>query len=207
MAFEDHVRTDALSSRYVYVDHERIVFDDTEMLAKDVTGFAYGGIIEEKMGIQRKPYYIIRMRDSSGDQMKIRLFSSSFHPEHDPQSECYRIVQEIWQACGNRLLNETVSAISRGFHEQFKDVTLSQKGVELCEQNFFGKADPKLYDWNDVTAAVHEGVLTIQAISQPKARTSFELPNEMNAHILREIFGRKATQPGFLDLLTGKIKI
>src|SRR5687768_17605112 len=110
MPFEDHVRTDALSSKYVYVDHERIVFDDTEMLAKDVTGFAYGGIIVEKMGIQRKPYYIIRLRDIAGDHMKILLFSSSFHPDHDPQSECYRIVSEIWQACGNRLMNETISA-------------------------------------------------------------------------------------------------
>lgn len=205
--YEQYLRVDAFSTIYIYIDHERIILDDIEMMTREITGIAFGAVkVVNGFGMERKPYYLARIQDSSNDRFKVKIFESSLHPQHSGFDEYVKLCDAIWSATGKNLLNEMLSKISRGMMYQMEFLTMRNTGVELTKQSLF-KRKEQLFRWDDITAFTEKGILTVYSISQPEFRQSFSLPYVYNAVVLRELFELKKTDPQTLLILSGQTKM
>jgi hypothetical protein len=193
-------------SHYVLVNDEEIIFRDTMMETKQVIGFAYGPVEIVRNGISAGVHYEILLEDVAADTMKLMLVK---HPSNEISAEQYytMITEALWRHCGDRMLKDLISNISRGFTEQFGVLTLNTKGASILFSPLFGKDREESFSWDEIDYKLDNGSLVVFNRSNPKISTQLSLAQTINAQLLYHFLHLLRTASDLKIVLKGERKV
>ncbi len=206
MAFQTTITTGFLKTKDFSIDEESIIFDDTQMMCSEVTGFAYGYTVTRVSGIKANTTYSFQFLDSSGDKITFNYVNALLGSPNDEDAYS-RIIEEIWKCFGTRLLHEMISTISRGISVTVAGVTFSNYGITTTYKPFFGSNRDILTKWDEVTHKIDNGNLIIGSKVDKDVWAAFEFQFNINAHLISEILNKNANETTIRDIITGKKKI
>jgi hypothetical protein len=193
-------------SHYVLVNDEEIIFRDTMMETREVIGFAYGPVQIIRNGIRQKVHYEIRLEDRSADTMQLMIVEN---PSREITAVQYydMIVAALWKHCGDRMLKDLISTISRGFTDQFGNMRLNTKGVSMFFSPLFGKDREEIISWDDVDYKLDEGMITVFSRANTKINATLSLSQDINAQLLHHFFHLLKTGPELKTVLKGERRV
>ncbi|HTF06377.1 MAG TPA: hypothetical protein VK826_20235 [Bacteroidia bacterium] len=205
MAYEAELMTGFLVKKDFSIDEESIIYDETQMMCAEITGFAYGATETRVSGIKANTEYRFEFVDSSEDRIKF-TFVNALLGSPNPLDADQRITEEIWKCFGNRILQETISKISLGMAVEINKVMFSRYGITIPHRPLFGSNSDFLVPWEDMECEVEMGQVTLFTQTERKARAVFTLNMDINAHIVLELFYEIGRNSELISKLTGRKK-
>lgn len=201
MSIETEIKTGLFTSKYVFMDYESLVFDDTQMMTAEMTGFSYGATVTSVNGIKANTEYYYRFVDSANDAIEFK-FVSALLGSSEPDEINDQLLKCTWDYVGNRLLTEMVHQVSGGGKKQIGTCMLDKTGIHFTRNPLFGKASDHTVPWHDIDYEVYQGILILKSKTVEKAKTEMPLRDTLNAHILLRIAEMIARDPSFAEVLS-----
>lgn len=203
MSYSADLMTGFLTRKNFSIDEESIIYDDTQMMCNEVTGFAYGSVETYTGIIKANTEYFYHFVDSSGDEIKFSYVNTALvspNPSEAPE----RIAEKIWKCFGNRLVEDMIVKLGKGTIVTADDIHLSKYGITIPHKPFFGAATEFLVPWEVLETKTEDGLLTLRSGEESKAKITLVFHRSLHAHLLKELFNRISNEPEALSRIKGK---
>jgi hypothetical protein len=204
MSYETFIQTTPFSKKYFSIDHKSVIWDDTEMLINEITGFTYGATENRVNGIRTSTHYRFIFEDSSGDKFDFG-FGESLFGSNKPIEMNELIIYWTWEYIGKPMLVDFVRRIRAGENIWIGDCTLDKQGIHFTHKPlFFGSPTDYVIPWNALSYEVSYGSLHLQSNLERKAKISMNLQGTINSLVLMQLVDKAMQRGEILEALMGK---
>lgn len=148
------------------IDQEKLIFHDTLMEIPEITGFAYGMLVNQQNGMTVNTSYHFKYIDSSGDEIKIDFQRNMFMWNSD---EAYKLMSAwTWHYLAGQIYNRIQTSLINGESFTVGKMRVSPMGIAFVQKTVFGKATDYLVRWEDLRHEAYELQLNLRSITDPE---------------------------------------
>lgn len=202
MPIETEIPTGLFSKKYIFLDDESLVWDDTQMMIAEMVGFSYGATVTRVNGIKANTEFYYRFVDNTGDEISFK-FVSALLGSNQPDEINEQLQTALWQHIGSRMVTQTIHKITSGESFTIGECTISKNGIQFIRKPLFGKSTEHLIAWADINYEIYQGILILKSGREDKARTEMHLRDTLNALILLRIIEMIYKDPSIAAMLSG----
>jgi hypothetical protein len=202
MSYEtDIYATPAAEGQVFSINHEHLIFHDTQMEVRDISGICYGFRYGQGSDLIGYGHYVYQFVDTSSDVI-------SFTVSNDPATAQSNLMQHnqlehaIWLYAGNALLNKIVRAIHGGQELKIAHLTLNTQGIHFDDQPYIS-ARRNTIPWREAAGVTQHGVLFISSFYNSSLSTSLNVLAAYNAVILQRILQYLVSNKYLIEVLSG----
>jgi hypothetical protein len=204
MSFETEIRQGLFGTKYFAIDKDGIIWDDTQMLHTEITGFSYGSTETKVNGIRANTEFYFKFVDSSNDEFEINFYEALLG-SNKPIHVNDQIVHWLWVYLGNPFLLKMMQEIGNGKEVRIGECTLSKAGIHFIKKPlFWGAETTHQIPWENSFHEVEYGLLIIRSHIDRKVKIEMSLRNTINAWILCNMMVNIQENQDTIAVLTGK---
>lgn len=202
MPIETEIKTGLFTKKYICIDQESLIWDDTQMLIDEMVGFSYGATVTSVNGIKANTEYYYRFQDTAGDEISFK-FVSALLGSNEPDEINEELQAALWEHIGSRFVTQFTHRILQGETILIGDCRISRKGIYFLRNPLFGKASEHTVTWNEIKYEIYQGILIIRSQTDEKAKTEMTLRDTLNALVLLRIMDTVHRDPSVANMLAG----
>lgn len=202
MSFQaDIFSTPAAEGKVFAINHEHLIFHDTQMEVKDISGICYGFRYGQGSDLVGYGEYIYQFIDTSNDAVAFTMANDPATAKDNFELH-NRIEQAIWLYAGNALLNKIVRAIHDGHELKLAHLTLNRNGIQFDEQPYMNSRKVTI-PWREASGYTQHGTLFISSFYNSANSTSLSLLSAYNAVVLLRILQYLGSNKYLIEVLSG----
>jgi len=209
MSYETEIRVNAAEEPKVFsINSEHLIFHDTQMEIRDITGFCYGAtpyygsVSTDWMGVSLTGAYFYRFIDTSNDIIDFNMMYWPGNIEYC-RTIAMQIEYWIWEYIGNRVLNNMIRNIHAGYNIQVGELVINRNGIQFTDRRYSQRTYDYSLDWNDVVGYQDNGWLLIRSKRDAGISFPVDLRATINAVALQRILQYTETNMELREILCG----
>lgn len=161
--------------REFYVDHEKIILDDTQVELSELTAYYYMRTNHTvgSGGPAMRSTFVIMVRDTSGDTVQFRWQEGIFGS--DTETSWSEICLAIHHWIVVPTLNRIYSTLMSGEEFHSKKCSFTPKGIKFKTKKLFGKEQEHFVLWEHINHVGEGTGLSLYSIYDSNAELNFGL--------------------------------
>lgn len=168
----------------LYIGPDGIRHNDAGFPLDKITRIRWGAFVNYTNGIRTHTSYLV----SFGTNERMINVECSVKLESDAASKerFSTVINKLWRAVGIRLINETLSLLSKGYNIRYGDIVVDKDGITLQKKKFFS-SEPYYAKWEELKIGSGSGKFVIMSEKEKKAAAELSYRDMDNVHVLESV--------------------